>query len=96
VTSANWATYDLTAPATLSLYPLTVTASPVAGGAVKPVGAPGSPPTYNAGTVVNISATANTGFTFTGWTGVGTGSYTGSTAAAQVTMNGGITETANF
>ncbi len=49
----------------------------------------------NAGTV-SISATANGGNAFTGWTGSGTGSYTGAGNPSSVTMNGPITETADF
>ncbi len=70
-------------------YQLTMNAG--AGGTV-------SPPSgfFNAGQVVGITATPNGGFTFNGWTGSGTGSYTGANNPASVTMNGPITETANF
>ena len=51
---------------------------------------------YNSGQSVNITATANVGYSFAGWTGSGAGSFSGATAAASVTMNGPITETANF
>jgi uncharacterized repeat protein (TIGR02543 family) len=51
---------------------------------------------YNSGQSVPISASANSGYTFSGWTGSGTGSYTGSSNPGSVTMNGPITETANF
>jgi PGF-pre-PGF domain-containing protein len=57
----------------------------------------------NAGTVVNISATppgagAGENYVWNGWTGTGTGSYTGTSnpATNAVTMNGPITETASW
>ena len=51
---------------------------------------------YDAGSSVSISATANSGYAFTSWTGSGSGSYTGTANPASVTMNEPITETANF
>ncbi|HEV7395485.1 MAG TPA: NF038122 family metalloprotease [Pyrinomonadaceae bacterium] len=51
---------------------------------------------FNSGQNVQISATANSGFTFNGWTGSGTGSFTGATNPVNVTMNGPISETASF
>lgn len=51
---------------------------------------------FNSGQLVQISAIANPGFTFAGWTGSGTGSFTGSTNPVSVTMNGPISETASF
>src|SRR4030095_13666805 len=51
---------------------------------------------FNSGQTVSITATPNGGFAFTGWTGSGSGSFTGTTNPASVTMNGPITETANF
>lgn len=50
----------------------------------------------DANAVVNISATPNGGFTFINWAGMGSGSFSGATNAAQVTMNGPITELASF
>jgi uncharacterized repeat protein (TIGR02543 family) len=50
----------------------------------------------NSGTVENISATPATGYTFDGWTGSGSGSYSGGNNSASISMNGPITETANF
>ena len=57
-----------------------------------------SPPSgwFNSGQVVSISASPSSGFSFSGWTGSGSGSFTGSSNPANVTMNGPITETANF
>src|SRR5205807_4913415 len=62
-----------------------------AGGMVSPASA-----FFNSGKSVNISATPNSGLTFTNWTGTGTGSFSGTTNPAAVTMNAPITETANF
>ncbi len=70
-------------------YFLTMTAG--SGGTVSP-----SSGYRNAGSSVSISATPNSGFTFTGWTGTGSGSYTGTNNPANVTMNAPITETAAF
>jgi hypothetical protein len=50
----------------------------------------------NSGTGVSISATASNGYSFGGWTGSGSGSYSGSKNPASITMNGAITETASF
>jgi hypothetical protein len=50
----------------------------------------------NSGTVVQISATPNNGYSFAGWTGSGSGSYSGNNNPASVTMNATITETASF
>ena len=68
---------------------LTMTAG--AGGTVSPASG-----FFNSGQSVNISATPNSGFTFSNWTGSGTGSFSGATNPASVTMNGPITETAGF
>jgi virginiamycin B lyase len=70
-------------------YQLNVSASPVAGGAVTP--ASGS--FYNSGVAVPVSATANGGYLFTGWTGSVSNS---SSAATSVTMSGPQTIVANF
>ena len=51
---------------------------------------------YNAGQGVQIQATPNSGYTFSGWAGSGNGSYSGSNNPANITMNGPITETATF
>jgi len=71
-------------------YQLTMSAG--AGGTVLP--ASGS--FFNSGQGVQISASPNTGFVFSGWTGTGTGAFTGSTNPVIVTMNGPITEAASF
>jgi hypothetical protein len=54
----------------------------------------------NAGAVVSISATptnnTQVSYSFAGWTGSGTGSYSGTNNPASITMNGPITENAAF
>src|SRR4029077_8155587 len=50
----------------------------------------------NSGAAVAISATPPTGYSFSGWTGSGTGSYSGTSNPASITMSGPITETAAF
>ncbi|HWX22520.1 MAG TPA: glycosyl hydrolase family 28-related protein, partial [Candidatus Binatia bacterium] len=50
----------------------------------------------NSGANLNISATASNGYSFTSWTGSGSGSYSGPNNPASLTMNGPITQTAGF
>ena len=50
----------------------------------------------NSGTVVPINVTLAKGYTFGSWTGSGTGSYSGTTNPASITMGGPITEAATF
>ncbi len=68
-----------------------LTMSAGAGGTVSPASG-----WYNSGTGVSISATPTSGFIFGGWTGNGSGSFTGSSNPASVTMNGPVSETAKF
>jgi Tol biopolymer transport system component len=70
-------------------YWMSITAN--AGGAATP-----SSGWYNSGQSVSISASPNNGYSFAGWTGVGNGSYTGTSNPAAVVINGPITETAAF
>jgi hypothetical protein len=72
-----------------SQYSLTMIAG--ANGTVSPASG-----TYAAGTNVPISAAPSAGYVFGSWMGTGPGSYTGTNNPAQVTMNGLVTETANF
>jgi Divergent InlB B-repeat domain len=51
---------------------------------------------YNASQGVSISATPNSCYHFTTWSGTGNGSYSQSGNPYTITMNGNITETANF
>lgn len=67
-------------------YTLTTTASPVAGGTITGAG------TYDSGTVVTLTATAATGYSFTGWSG----DATDTSSTITVTMNAAKTVTGNF
>jgi photosystem II stability/assembly factor-like uncharacterized protein len=51
---------------------------------------------FDAGSSVQITATPDPGFGFNGWTGMGTGSYSGWANPANVQMNGPVTETPSF
>ncbi len=70
-------------------YFLTMNAGP--GGTVSPASG-----WNNSNALVNISATASNGFAFSGWTGFGSGSYSGSNTSTSITMNGPITEAGSF
>lgn len=72
---------------------LTLTANPTAGGTLStnPTGSP-----YFYGTIVTISETAALGYNFTGWTGTGIGSYTGTKQSPSLVMNNSISEVAGF
>ena len=70
-------------------YYLTVTAGN--GGGVTPAGG-----WYKSGAPVALNATPSAGFTFGGWTGTGSGSYSGTNRSASVTMNGPLLQTATF
>jgi hypothetical protein len=48
------------------------------------------------GTTVSIRATPASGYSFSNWSGSGTGSFSGTTNPASITMGGPITETASF
>ncbi|HVP22427.1 MAG TPA: hypothetical protein VMS77_00790 [Conexivisphaerales archaeon] len=78
-------------PSLNTQYYLTMQASPGTGGGVTP-----SSGWRNSGTQVQISESVNSGYRFSGWSGSGTGSYTGPNSQATITMNGPITETADF
>jgi len=74
--------------APITTYDLTVAVSPAGGGTTTPaVGVH----TYAAGTVVEVTATAATGYTFESWSGACTG-----TGTCSVTMDADKTVTANF
>jgi len=51
---------------------------------------------YSDGSQVSIQATPVSGYSFAGWSGSGSGSYSGSFASTTITMNGPITESASF
>ena len=71
-------------------YQLTTAASPNTEGSATPT----TGTYYDSGTVVNLQATANTGYAFNGWTGSGVANA--SSAATTITMNGQASVTANF
>src|SRR5204863_4018150 len=48
------------------------------------------------GSSVSISATPSTGYSFSNWTGSGTGSYSGPDNPRSITIMGPISESANF
>jgi uncharacterized repeat protein (TIGR02543 family) len=78
-------------------YNLTVSSSPVSGGEVSPCSyCSGGSSVHLKGTSVTLSEIPYTGYTFTGWTGTGQGSYTGTSSSATVIVNNNMTETANF
>lgn len=70
-------------------YTLGLTASPAAGGTVT---ANPNASSYIAGTVVTLTATAASGYTFAGWSGAVSGTATTTT----VTINSNLAVTANF
>jgi hypothetical protein len=99
---SNWSdggaiSHNVTAPAVSTTYTANfttqfqLTMNAGTGGSVLPASG-----FFNNGQTVQISALANKGFSFAGWTGVGSGSFTGNTNPASVTMNGPVSETAAF
>jgi uncharacterized repeat protein (TIGR02543 family) len=70
-------------------YTLSVTASPAAGGTVT---ASPNASSYTAGTVVTLTATPTSGYTFSGWSGAASGTSTITT----VTVNSNLAVTASF
>ena len=90
--------YAASAPTTYTAsfkrqYQLTMAVNPAGAGTTNP--AVGSY-WYDSGQSVPISASAASGYVFQSWSGGGSGSYSGSSNPATVTMNGPISETANF
>jgi hypothetical protein len=82
--SSSPATY--TANFTTQYY-LTTAASPTGGGTISPASG-----WYNSGTVVSVSATANSGYQFSGFSGA----LSGTTTPQNLTMNAPKSVTANF
>lgn len=74
-------------------YQLNISVSPSGAGTTAP--AVGSY-WYNSSEAVSIGETPKTGYRFVGWTGTGSGSYSGSSASAIITMSSPITETAEY
>ncbi|MDE1870096.1 MAG: hypothetical protein KGH71_03885 [Candidatus Micrarchaeota archaeon] len=75
----------------ITQYYLTTSASPGAGGTI-------TPPSgwYNASVSATLGETPSAGYLFNGWTGSGSGSYTGSNTAPLVVLNNPISETGSF
>ena len=72
-------------------YYLHVTASPSGYGLITPTSG-----WYSSGEYLDLLATPNNGYAFSSWEGTGSGSYTGTSDSASITMNGPINETATF
>ncbi len=72
-------------------YYLHVTVSPSNYGTISP----GSG-WYSSGEYLDLLASPNSGYAFSSWKGTGSGSYTGTSDSASITMNGPINETATF
>lgn len=93
---AHFITVNATLPTTILArfqrqYLLTMNVNPAGKGSVVP-----SSGWYNAGAPLTLTATANAGYAFGSWAGTGNGSYQGNINPHGITMNGPITETANF
>ncbi len=82
--------HTISASFAVDTYTLTVNINPAGGGGVSPSGG-----TYNSGTSVQLTATANPGYTFSSWSGLGNGDV-GNGNVATITMNANKTITANF
>ncbi|HEX5707524.1 MAG TPA: hypothetical protein VFX96_09530 [Pyrinomonadaceae bacterium] len=68
-----------------------LTTSAGLGGSVSPLSG-----WYNGGQLVSIQANPSAGFVFSGWSGTGLGSFTGTNNPAFITMGGPITQAASF
>ncbi|HVA82864.1 MAG TPA: hypothetical protein VNF06_01745, partial [Candidatus Aquilonibacter sp.] len=75
----------------ITQYYLTTAASPVSGGSVTPLSG-----WFNSGNSITLHETPSAGYAFNGFTGVGTGSYTGPNSAPLITLNNPISQTAAF
>ncbi len=74
-------------------YQFTINSNPSVGGSTSP----GSGVyTYNYGSTVSFSESANSGYSFTGWSCTGNGCYSGTSSSATITMYNSISETANY
>lgn len=88
--SVTYTSQTATATYTTQYY-LTMNVNPAGSGTVNT-----SSNWYNAGSSVGIRVTANGGYSFSSWTGSGTGSYSGTTNPVRINVNSPITQTANF
>ncbi|MDE1822363.1 MAG: hypothetical protein KGI98_16110 [Euryarchaeota archaeon] len=73
-------------------YQLTTAVSPVGTGTVSPA----SGTWYDAGSGVTVTAVPSPGYSFSSWTCLGTGCYSGTNDPATFVIGGATTETANF
>jgi uncharacterized protein (UPF0333 family) len=72
-------------------YYLTELSNPSGYGVISPLSS-----WFNSGSVITINAMPNTGYVFVSWNGIGAGNYTGTSAINSITLQGPITEQANF
>ena len=86
---------SVTANFSLSLFELTTSASPAAGGVITVSPQPGVGG-YPSGTTVSVDVTQNKGYTLTGWTVTGGGACPGTPLTCDVTMDETKKVTANF
>jgi len=84
--------YDYSLTVQIPQYQLITAANPAAGGTVTPV----SGGFYNQGTVVPITATPATGYTFVGWTSAADPVASATSASTTIAMNGPESVTAQF
>ena len=75
----------------IAQYYLNIISNPSNGGSIKP-----SSGWYNASSTLYIKAVPNLNYELISWSGTGNGSYSGNNNPATITMNGPITEKANF
>jgi len=72
-------------------YFLTMLVNPSGGGSASPCSG-----WYRAGSLLQINVTTAPGYRFVNWTGLGAGSYTGSSRSVFITVNSPILQTANL
>ncbi len=96
----RWITLDVSGSVTKSAaispvyyheYYLVFGENEAAGGSVTPVTG-----WYNATTQIHLTATASSGWRFEGWVGSGPGAYTGNATSQVYTVEGAVSESANF
>lgn len=95
-TTTQTASGTASAPATLAFsyyhqYSLAIAANPAAGGTTSQSGG-----WADAGSTVQLSQVASQGWRFVGWTGSGSGSYTGSSNSTNIVVGAPVNETAVY
>ena len=83
-------------PNTIVYYTLAMASSPAQGGTTGPAASGTHYYYYPAGVTVTITESQASGYSWIGWIGSGSGSYSGTSSPVTITMNGNITETADF